>query len=162
MFSHRTTTSAIRAAVYRRSPDDARGQRTALPRPASRRPRRAFTLVELLVVIMIIAILIALLLPALAKAKEEANRAVCSANIHSLIESMVEYAQGQNGAFPATPGPLYGQVIYQFPSYPKYWHPPPAAQSAQQTIVDWYGGGLPGTAGDPAASGASRAGFRCH
>lgn len=106
-----------------------------------------FTLVELLVVISIIALLIGLLLPMLAKAKEDANRAVCSSNIHSLIQSMVEYAQSQNGQFPATPGPLYGNVFQIFPAAPKYWYP---GQSANQVIADWYGGGYPGSYGDPA------------
>jgi len=43
----------------------------------SRMPRRAFTLVELLVVISIIALLIAILLPALTQARESARTALC-------------------------------------------------------------------------------------
>ena len=62
----------------------------------------AFTLIELLVVISIIAILISILLPALAKARELANRAVCMANIRGVIQSMVTYAQSNNGTFPVT------------------------------------------------------------
>ncbi len=53
--------------------------------------RRAFTLVELLVVIAIIAILIALLLPAVQAAREAARRAKCRNNLKQLALGIQEY-----------------------------------------------------------------------
>ncbi|HUB24410.1 MAG TPA: prepilin-type N-terminal cleavage/methylation domain-containing protein [Tepidisphaeraceae bacterium] len=62
--------------------------------------RRAFTLVELLVVIGIIALLISLLLPALNKAKQEANLVECSANLRSIGQLCQVYAAENNGYLP--------------------------------------------------------------
>jgi len=64
--------------------------------------RRAFTLVELLVVIGIIALLISILLPALSKAKEAANTAACMANLRSIGQAMQTYVGDYRGWIPGS------------------------------------------------------------
>src|SRR5438045_2459970 len=65
----------------------------ARSRPAmSKRNSTAFTLVELLVVIGIIAVLIAFLLPTLSRAREQSNRTSCLANLRTIGQAMVLYA----------------------------------------------------------------------
>lgn len=66
------------------------------------RRKRAFTLVELLVVISIIALLISLLLPALAQARRLTLRVLCSNNLRSLGQATFEYAQSNHGQYPMT------------------------------------------------------------
>jgi len=62
--------------------------------------RKAFTLVELLVVIGIIAMLIAILLPALNRAKEAANRVVCGSNLRQLGLVFRNYQSDNKGFLP--------------------------------------------------------------
>src|SRR5438309_11380971 len=68
--------------------------------PRLHHARRAFTLVELLVVIGIIALLISILLPALSKARESGNRAKCAANLHNLGLACHVFAVEHKGLFP--------------------------------------------------------------
>jgi prepilin-type N-terminal cleavage/methylation domain-containing protein/prepilin-type processing-associated H-X9-DG protein len=72
-----------------------------LASPTVRR-RRAFTLVELLVVIGIIAVLIALLLPALTKAREQANNVACRSNLQQVATATRMYANENRDKYPNT------------------------------------------------------------
>lgn len=62
--------------------------------------RRAFTLVELLVVVAIMTMLIAMLLPALTAARGAAQRGVCVSNIHQQLLAMDSYASDSMRKFP--------------------------------------------------------------
>ncbi|HUB25401.1 MAG TPA: prepilin-type N-terminal cleavage/methylation domain-containing protein [Tepidisphaeraceae bacterium] len=76
------------------------------------RKLRAFTLVELLVVIGIIALLIAILLPALNKARAQSQLLACSANMRSIGQAIVNYAQDNRGYLPQRTGGDYA-VLYE-------------------------------------------------
>jgi prepilin-type N-terminal cleavage/methylation domain-containing protein len=60
-------------------------------------PRRAFTLVELLVVIGIIALLMSILLPVVSKARKQANSTKCKAQLHDLGHQLLLYANSNRG-----------------------------------------------------------------
>jgi prepilin-type N-terminal cleavage/methylation domain-containing protein len=62
--------------------------------------RRGFTLIELLVVIAVIALLIGLLLPGLAGAKRAATRVACQANLRSVSQMVVMYADSNADRLP--------------------------------------------------------------
>jgi len=69
------------------------------------RPRRAFTLVEALVVTSIIGLLLALLLPALSRGRQASMRAVCAARMRQVGVGWMVYATDNRGVIvPGQPG----------------------------------------------------------
>ncbi|MBI1374777.1 MAG: prepilin-type N-terminal cleavage/methylation domain-containing protein [Phycisphaera sp.] len=64
--------------------------------------RKAFTVVELLVVMSIIVLLLALLLPSMRNAREVTRIATCAANVHQLQASFLAYAGDELGFLPNT------------------------------------------------------------
>jgi prepilin-type N-terminal cleavage/methylation domain-containing protein/prepilin-type processing-associated H-X9-DG protein len=64
------------------------------------RIRRAFTLVELLVVVAIIGVLVGLLLPAIQGARRAARRTQCISNMRQIGLAIHQYADTHDGHFP--------------------------------------------------------------
>ncbi|MBI3878531.1 MAG: type II secretion system protein [Verrucomicrobia bacterium] len=69
-------------------------------RHSNRQNRRAFTLVELLMVIVIIGILASLLLPVIAKAPGRARQVKCVSNLRQDGIGFIMWAQDHDGKFP--------------------------------------------------------------
>ena len=62
--------------------------------------RKAFTLIELLIVIVIISILAGMLLPALLSARRKAKQVQCLSNIRQLNQALISYTINHNSYLP--------------------------------------------------------------
>lgn len=83
--------------------------------PADR--KRAFTLVELLVVISIIALLISILLPSLKNAREQAKQVKCQAQQRTIAQAEITYQTEENDWIPGSPG-TSGSVLLRYQGNP--------------------------------------------
>lgn len=61
--------------------------------------RRAFTLVEVLVVVAVVALLAAILFPAFARARENARRSSCTSNLKQIFLAHCLYREDYDGIF---------------------------------------------------------------
>lgn len=80
------------------------------------RPRRAFTLIELLITVAIIAVLLGTLLPALGAARDSARRAVCMSNQRQLLAAWMMYASDAHGKALPHAAPRTNRRIYWYGS----------------------------------------------
>ena len=72
--------------------------------------RRAFTLMELLVVISIITLMLAMLMPSLGRTRETTRRSQCAANIRQAIVGITTLADNSAGILPSGKRNLVGVV----------------------------------------------------
>ena len=89
------------------------------PRPEIRNRRRAFTLVEMLLVVTIIGILAALVIPRIAGTSDRARKTAARADINGGIKSALGAYEVDVGFYPKSL-----QDLIQQPSNARNWHGP--------------------------------------
>lgn len=88
------------------------------------RRRRAFTLVELLVVVAVLAVLAAILFPVLAQAREKGRQAACLANERQIGMALLLYAGDYDETLPGNDGENAGLGLplgWMAPGAPRNW-----------------------------------------
>ncbi len=85
-----------------------------MPNSSERRNhRKAFTLVELLVVIALIALIVTIMVPALRGAFERGNQAKCKSNLRNIALAMIAFADDHSGHLPGSFGNGSGPEDWQ-------------------------------------------------
>ena len=107
-------------------------------RPSGKGLRRAFTLVELMLVVMIIGILAALVIPKISGQGERARVTAAHADIHGGIKTALDAYEVDNGFYPKSL-----QDLIQQPSNAKNWHgpyfdPPVLPKDPWQNLYIYY------------------------
>jgi prepilin-type N-terminal cleavage/methylation domain-containing protein/prepilin-type processing-associated H-X9-DG protein len=81
------------------------------PKPSA---RRAFTLVEMLVVLAVLAVLVVLLFPALSSAIESSRRSKCLGNLKQIGAAVFAFAADNNGELPSKSSPIWTSQIWPY------------------------------------------------
>jgi general secretion pathway protein G len=89
------------------------------PKSETQNRRRAFTLVEMMLVVMIIGILAALVIPKIAGKSEQARETAAHADIYGGIKTALDSFEVDNGFYPKSL-----QDLLVAPSNAKNWHGP--------------------------------------
>ena len=90
---------AVHASLFTRSSSE--------PGPASL--RKAYTLVEIVVVVAVIALLIGMLVPAIGNARERGRRVSCVSNLGQIGRAFLAYCSNNSDYLPSYPG--YGHQM---------------------------------------------------
>ena len=102
--------------------------------------KRAFTLLELLIVVAIIAVLAAFLFPVVRGSKENAPRSSCQSNLKQIGLGFMQYVQDYNAILPPTQsGTSFGWADAVQP-YIKSWQifQCPSAKNKTQPSTDYF------------------------
>lgn len=83
--------------------------------------KKAFTLVELLVVIGIIALLMAISLPVMRRVKEQGAETICRSNLRQMAISVKTYAGDHDQLFPPPRYIYHSAESFDRSKWPDYW-----------------------------------------
>ncbi len=86
-------------------------------------PRRAFTLIELLIVVAILALLLTILMPSLSQAKDLALAAKCRSNMHHCILGVRLYAEDVGNEYLPASSFYYDEITYKGQTQTNKWVP---------------------------------------
>jgi prepilin-type N-terminal cleavage/methylation domain-containing protein/prepilin-type processing-associated H-X9-DG protein len=105
--------------------------------------KKAFTLVELLVVIGIIAILVGILLPTLSAARRSAYNSQCLSNARQLTMAAMLFAHEHNGYIPTCSDDRWAKINDPLRRKWSYRNDASAADGSGITVNDWASSLLP-------------------
>jgi prepilin-type N-terminal cleavage/methylation domain-containing protein/prepilin-type processing-associated H-X9-DG protein len=97
------------------------------------RARRAFTLIEILIVIAIIALLAAILFPVFSRARESARRSSCASNLRQMMLAANQYAQDHDERLPCDEP--YPRLQFSYPAMERIPSNPACAITSTNCVL---------------------------
>lgn len=74
--------------------------------------RRAFTMIELMIVVAIVAVLAAILIPNFLHARAESQTSACEGNLKNVATALEEYSVDHNGQYPGSSGSAIDVALF--------------------------------------------------